>query len=254
VYAIAIMNQKGGVGKTATTLNLGGALAELGYRVLLVDLDPQGHLTEAAGLAETPAPATLAQAMLDRWQGDVHELVTNWRPNLDAIPTNLDMFLLEPALYQERGREYRLARVLEPLAEEYDVVLVDCPPSLGALTDNALVFTKRAAVPVQSEDSTLRALRLLLEQVASLNHALRMDVEVAGLVVNLYDARRGRVVTSVMEQLQAMTLPILAVIQDRKEVREAWRDSKPVVEYAPGSPNADAYRGLAKAFIDQAAQ
>lgn len=245
------MNQKGGVGKTATTINLGAALAEKGYRVLLVDLDPQGHLTEACGLAETVAPATLAEAMLARWSGDPVELVSRYRPGLDVVTTNVDAFLLERALYQERAMEQRLARVLERLAGgDWEVCLIDCPPSLGVLTDNALVAAGRALLPVQAEDSTLRALRLLIEQVGSLQTALRMRVDMLGMVVNGYDRRRGHVVTSSMEALQGYeNLPVLAVVDDRAAVREAWRLSLPVLEHAPDSDAASAYRQLAASLI-----
>lgn len=248
MYTLAVINQKGGVGKTAITLNLGAALAELGYRVLLVDLDPQGHLTEAASLDETTDPATLANAMLGKWAGHPAELVTGYRERLDVIPTNVDAFLLERALYQERAQEHRLMRVLEQIAEPYDVCLIDCPPSLGVLTDNALVYAGQALVPVQSEDSTLRALRLLLDQIRSLEAGLRISVDVVGLVVNLYDKRRGRVVTSTLETLQGMALPILAVINDRTVVREAWRAGVPVTEYAGDSDAAQTFRALAKSL------
>lgn len=245
---LALTNQKGGVGKTALTVNLGGALAEDGRRVLLIDLDPQGHLTEALGLAETTEPATLAQAMLGTWTGDPHQLVTAYRDRLHVIATNVDGFLLEPRLYQERGREYRLARILEPLADRYDVCLLDCPPSLGVLTDNALVAARRALIPVQAEDSTLRALRLLLQQIASLEVGLRLRVELVGMVVNGFDRRRGQVVTSTLAALRQMPLPVLGVLGDRAAVREVWRYRAPVVEHAPNCEAASMLRDLARAI------
>lgn len=245
---LALTNQKGGVGKTALTVNLGGALAEDGRRVLLVDLDPQGHLTEALGLNEATEPATLAQAMLGTWTGESQELICEYRERLHIIPTNVDGFLLEQRLYQERGREYRLARVLEPLCGRYDVCLVDCPPSLGVLTDNALVAARRALIPVQAEDSTLRALRLLLQQVASLEIGLQLKVELVGMVVNGFDRRRGQVVISTLEALRQMPLPVLGVIGDRAAIREVWRYRVPVVEHAPDSEAAQMLRELAKAI------
>mgnify|MGYP001261933493 CR=1 FL=1 len=254
VYTLAVMNQKGGVGKTAVTKNLGGALAELGYRVLLVDLDPQGHLTEACGVPETTPPATLAKTLLmdaDKLAVDhVRALIAPWRDRIDMIATNIDAFLLERQLYRLRGVEFRLQRVLELVdgLGVYDVCLIDCPPSLGVLTDNALVAAGQALVPVQSEDSALRALRLLLEQVDTMQAELRVTVDVLGMVVNLYDKRRGQIVTSTLEALQSMPLPILAVVDDRAAVREAWRAGLPVVEYAPDSPSAAAFRALAKSL------
>lgn len=254
VYTLAVMNQKGGVGKTAVTKNLGGALAELGYRVLLVDLDPQGHLTEACGVAETTPPATLAKALLmdaDKLGIDhVRALIAPWRERIDLIATNIDAFLLERELYRSRGVEFRLQRVLELVdaLDVYDVCLIDCPPSLGVLTDNALVAAGQALVPVQSEDSALRALRLLLEQVNTMQAELRISVDVLGMVVNLYDKRKGQIVTSTLEALRQMPLPILAVIDERAAVREAWRAGAPVVDHLPDSPSAEAFRNLAKAL------
>lgn len=254
------MNQKGGVGKTAVTVNLGGALAEMGYRVLLVDLDPQGHLTEACSVEEATPPATLARTLLmdaDKLTaGHVEALIASWRDRIDIVPTNIDAFLLERELYRLRGVEWRLQRVLELVEarDVYDVCLIDCPPSLGVLTDNALVAAEQALVPVQSEDSALRALRLLLEQVATMQSELRISVDLVGMVVNLFDGRRGQIVTSTLEALKAMPLPILAVIGDRAAIREAWRVGAPVVEHAPDSDSAQVFRELAKALTSEGAE
>lgn len=252
MHTIAVINQKGGVGKTATTMNVGGALVELGYRVLLVDLDPQGHLTEACGVPEAQAPDTLAQILMGSIETltveETLRLVRPWRDRLDLVPTNIDAFLLERQLYRARAPEYRLQHVLERLAQAdaWDVCLIDCPPSLGVLTDNALVCADQALVPVQAEDSTLRALRLLLEQIKSARAELRTDIELLGMVVNLYDSRRGKIVTSVLDTLQDFPLDILATIEDRAAIREAWRAGMPVVEHAPDSTAAGRYRDLAK--------
>lgn len=254
VYTLAIMNQKGGVGKTSTTINLGGALAELGYRVLLVDLDPQGHMTEACGVPEADDALTLHKVMVTDPDDLTAEMVTGliepWREGqIDIVPTNLDGFLLERALYSGvvRGVEWRLSRILEVVEglDRYDVCLIDCPPSLGILTDNALLAARQALVPTQSEDSALRALRLLLRQVRGLQRDMRVEIDVLGMVVNLFDKRRGQIVTTTLEALRKMPLPITAVIGDRTAIREAWRAGLPVVEYAPDSPSAAAFRKIA---------
>lgn len=256
---LAVVNQKGGVGKTATTLNLGAALAESGHRVLLVDLDPQGHLTRATGLPDATPPATLAAALLGQFDGALGELVVEWRPGLYVIPTHPDMFLLEPNAYARPGREWLLDRLLEQFAPAFDYCLVDCPPSLGVLTDNALVAARRrrpdessaqtvggVLVPVQAEDSSLDALRLLKAQIRTVAQALTITIEIAGLVVNLYDGRRGLVVTSTLDAMRAGELEVLGVIGDRTAVREGWRLHAPVVEHAPTSEAAGWYRELAK--------
>ncbi len=257
---IAVVNQKGGVGKTATTINLGAALAELGRRVLLIDLDPQGHLSDALGLAQSTPPATLASALLGQWSGELQELLTTYRENIDVIATNEDMFLLEPQMYgaQVRNREYRLSRLLDALEPAYDVCLIDCPPSLAALTDNALVATRKPGpadsheggailIPVQSEDSSIKAIRLLFDQVRTIEQEMRVSLDVLGLVVNLYDGRRGRIATSTLQAFKTMDgIEVLAVIGDRAHVKEAWRLHIPVIEHVPDSESANWYRDLAK--------
>lgn len=268
MHRIAVVNQKGGVGKSATTINVGAALAEEGLRVLLVDLDPQGHLTRALGLPDAQNPATLAGALLGEWSGELGDLVAVYRERLHVIPTNPDMFLLEPRMYgaNVRAREYRLARLLDAFEDGYDFCLIDCPPSLAALTDNALVATRRpkldrdqhaggsVLIPVQAEDSSLDALRLLFDQIRTVEEELQVQLDVAGLVVNLYDSRRGRIATSTLDAYRAMEgLDVLAVIGDRTAIRESWRLHAPVIEHAPGSDAAGWYRDLAKNLIGVAA-
>lgn len=249
-----LINQKGGVGKTANTIGLGAALAEAGERVLLVDLDPQGHLTEALGVPESPDDKTLKMAMLGEWTGDPHELVVAHRDRLHVIPTNIDAFLLDRGLYMSSGREHRLARLLEAFEDDYDVCLIDCPPSLGASTDAALLAARRRPhrrggliVPVEAEDSSIRALRLLLRQIATLGAVMGVDMDVLGLVPSRFDVRDGAVVTSTLEAFRGLgEPPVIGEIRKRKEIREAWRERMSVIEYAPNSEAAGWYRELAK--------
>ncbi len=157
-----------------------------------------------------------------------------------------------------RAREHRLSRLLDAFEPAYDVCLIDCPPALGALTDNALVATRRpgagdehaggaVVIPVQAEDSSIDALKLLFDQIGSVERELRVQLDVAGLVVNLYDGRRGRIATSTLAAFEAMDgLDVLGVIGDRTAIREAWRLHVPVIEHAPGSDAAGFYRDLAK--------
>jgi len=253
IYAMA--NQKGGVGKTTTTINLAATLAGYGRRVLTVDWDPQGHLTEAIG-AQAAESATLAKALLGQWSGELAELVQQVDSGLFVLPTSDDMFLLEPQMYGRSGREYLLSRFLDALVGVFDDVVIDCPPSLGALNDNALVATRRRpasdrvegkiVIPVQAEDSSIRALRLFLRQVSTLQDALRIELEIAGMVVNQYDGRKGRIATSTLAAFEGHPLGVLAVFKDLKEVRESWRKHTTVVEHAPDSDTASGFRELVR--------
>uniref|UniRef100_UPI003F4929EA ParA family protein n=1 Tax=Nocardia sp. CA-095871 TaxID=3239971 RepID=UPI003F4929EA len=251
IYAIA--NQKGGVGKTVDTINLAAALAEHGRRVLAIDWDPQGHLTEALGVQPSDG-ASLARALLGQWSGELAELVQQVDGDLYAIPTSDDMFLLEPQMYGRSGREYLLSRFLDALVGIFDDVVIDCPPSLGALNDNALVAARRRAdndqvqgkivIPVQAEDSSIRALRLFMRQITTLQEALHIQLEVAGLVVNLYDGRKGRIATSTLEAFQNHPLGVLSVFKDLAVVRESWRLHTTVIAHAPDSETANGFRAL----------
>jgi chromosome partitioning protein len=247
---IAIANQKGGVGKTTITINLGAALAEADLRILLVDLDPQGHLTEGLGLSEPEGDGTLAAALLGRTSLPVDTLTVSHECGVDIIPGSLGLFLTERDLVHLRGREYRLMRVFEPLEDQYDYTLIDCPPTLGQLTDNALVAARRALVPIQPEDTSLRALEMLLDQIHSIRDGLGLTVDIVGLVVNQADdtlvARRT------LETLtKAVPVPILASIRRRVRLKEAWAAGKPVTMTEPTGDTADAFRGLAQAIMEQ---
>ena len=255
----AVVNQKGGVGKTATTANVAGALAELGRRVLVVDLDPQGHLTKALKLPAAAPPATLAAALAGTWDEDPAGLLVMYDGaggQVAAIPNTADMFTAARDLDRLRAREERLSRVLAPLGDVFDLCLIDCPPALDVLTDNALTAADGVLIPVQAEDSSLHALRLLLAQIDALEAELRRTPLVLhGLVVSMLDRGRGglarsNVGRSVVEEFSRLGLPILGTVPRGVAVTEAWRFGQTVGEYAPESEHAEVYRALAKTLAD----
>lgn len=251
----AMTNQKGGVGKTTSTINLAAALAQRGHRVLMLDFDPQYHLTMATGVKIAPdAEVCLATVLLDtelQTQEIAESLAQPWKPGIDVIPSNIQMTMTERFIYNEPLREHRLKHLVELLeaADRWDILLIDCPPSLAILSDNALVAADQIIIPVESEDSSLHALSLLMVQIQSSKKKLRINPEIIGMIVNAYDARKGYEVTSTYEQLKAMKgLPILATIKDKAAMRRAWRSSETVFDTAPDSEEAQEYLNIAKAL------
>ncbi len=252
----AIVNQKGGVGKTTTTINVGGALACMGRRTLIIDLDPQGHLTAALKLPAPEGPQTLANALTGEWSGDPAALVVihnGAQGRLAVIPNALEMFTVGRKLDQLRAREERLSRVLASLGDVFHHCLIDCPPALDILTDNALTASDGVLIPVQAEDSSLRALRLLLGQITALESELRRPpLTLHGMVVSMLERGAGGVARSllgrsVIEAFGAYPLPVLATVpRSVTTVQAAARHGQTVEDYAPESEHADAYRVLAK--------
>jgi chromosome partitioning protein len=252
---IAITNQKGGVGKTATTVGTAGALAEMGHHVLIVDLDPQGHLTNAVKLPKAPSgpgAANLYRALIGEYTDGVAGLVvTHSEPagRIDVIPNALEMFMAVRDIDKTKAREHRLARLLAPARGVYDFVLIDAPPSLDILTDNALTAADGVLVPVQAEDSSLDALSLLLPQIEAVDVDLRdKPLELYGMVVNLLRRPVTKLAESVLDELKKLEgLPIIATVPQSVTITEAWRYGRTTVAYAPDSEHAEAYRTIARA-------
>lgn len=250
----AVVNQKGGVGKTTTVVNIGASLALAGRRVLMVDLDPQGHLTDALKMPTATRP-TLAAALTGEWTGDPAQLVTMYDGaggRLAAITNALDMFTAGRALDRLRAREERLGRLLAPLGEVFDHILIDCPPALDILTDNALTAADGVIIPVQAEDSSLRALKLLLGQITALESELRREPLVLhGLVISMFerggvDGAKSKIAKSVVDQYHVLDLPVLGTVPRASRLGEAWRAGKAMAEYEPGCEHAGIYQAMAK--------
>lgn len=257
----AVTNQKGGVGKTGLAVGVGGALAERGRNVLLVDLDPQGHLTtEALGLggdAESARPS-FAAALAGGEDAAADDLVvehsvTASGGRVDVLPNSLEMFTVARALDQLPAREWRLARLLDEVDRQYDHCVIDAPPALDILTDNALAACHGVVIPVQPEHTSIRALGLLTGQLTSLERALRRPrIDIHGLVPGLYRRPLHRLGQSVMDQLDSLPIPIVAHLPLSVVVTEAWARSRTVTDYAPTCDAAAQYRKVAD-VLDAAA-
>lgn len=250
----AVTNQKGGVGKTATAIGVAGALAEDGRSVLVADLDPQGHLTDGLKVAQAPSgdgAANLYRALIGEYTGPAADLaVTHSEPagRIDVIPNAFEMFVAVRDVDKVKARELRLAKLLASARGVYDHVLIDAPPSLDILTDNALAAADGVLIPVEAEDSSLRALELLLPQIAAVDADLRdKPLELHGLVVNRLRRPASLLARSVLDELASLDgLPILATVPLGVVISEAWRYGRTPVDYAPDSEHAEAYRTLAK--------
>ncbi|NIJ12207.1 chromosome partitioning protein [Saccharomonospora amisosensis] len=250
----SVVNQKGGVGKTALSVGAAAALAERGRRVLLIDLDPQGHATtELLGLPEPPPEApSLAKALTKLWRGPIEELVVpHPRSNIgrggafDVIPTSPGMFDLIRRLDQFRVPGWQLARVIQ--FANYDHVIIDCPPALDVLTNNALVATHGILVPVQPDRTSIRALRLMREQISYLEAAARRPpIVYHGLVPGLYRRPISAYAVAALEELRTFGIPMLAHVPLSVVVNEAAAKGVPVTTFAPETIQAAAYRDIAQ--------
>jgi chromosome partitioning protein len=243
---IAFANQKGGVAKTTTTLNLAAAFAEVGYRVLCIDMDPQGNLTMSQGID----PDALEQSMFDVL---VHELSIRdviRRREIDVACASIDLAGAEIAMSMKIGRERALSKALAPVVGEYDFVLIDTPPSLGLLTVNALTAADQVIVPVQCEYLSMRGLLQLQHTLAMIRENLNPDVQIAGILPTMVDTRTLHA-REALEILEENFGDRVFGARIRKTVRfaEAPVKGMSVLKYDPTGTAADAYRQLAKEVL-----
>ncbi|HEX8780278.1 MAG TPA: AAA family ATPase [Nocardioides sp.] len=244
---ISMTNQKGGVGKTTTTINLGASLTEFGYRVLLVDFDPQGSLSVGLGLNPHDLELSVYNLLMERDVTLDDVVVPSGVEGMDLLPSNIDLSAAEVQLVHEVAREQTLQRVLKPAMSAYDVILIDCQPSLGLLTVNALTASDGVIVPLECEYFALRGVALLKTTIDKVRERLNPDLEIDGVLGTMYDGRtlHGR---EVLERLvQAWGDKVFhTVIRRTVKFSDSTVAGEPITSYASSSNGADAYRTLAK--------
>ena len=247
---IALCNQKGGVGKTTTTISLGAALVEAGRRVLLLDFDPQGSMTVGLGFNAHELEQSIYHVLMDRELALKDIILQTSVEGLDLAPANIDLSAAEMRLVTEVGREQVLARVLRPVLHDYDVILIDCQPSLGLLTVNALTAADGVIIPLECEYFALRGVALLKETIEKVRDRTNFDLTIIGLLGTMFDGRtlHGREVLATLVEGWG-DLVFHTVIRRTVKFSDSTVAGEPITEYAPTSPGADAYRQLAREVL-----
>jgi chromosome partitioning protein len=249
---VAMCNQKGGVGKTTSTINLGAALAEYGRRVLLVDMDPQGALSAGLGVPHYELEQTIHNLLVEP-RVSIDDVLLHTRvPHMDLVPSNIDLSAAEIQLVNEVGREQTLARALHPVLDRYDYVLIDCQPSLGLLTVNGLTCADGVVIPTECEFFSLRGLALLTDTVEKVRDRLNPKLEISGILLTRYDPRTinsREVMARVVERFGDLVFD--TVITRTVRFPETTVAGEPITTWAPKSGGAIAYRALAREFIDR---
>ncbi len=247
---VAVCNQKGGVGKTTSTINLGAALAEYGRRVLLVDFDPQGALSVGLGVAAQHLDRTIYNLIME--QGvPLNEVVQPTSvPDMDLLPSNIDLSAAEVQLVTEVGREQALGRALRPLLARYDFILVDCQPSLGLLTINALACADGVLIPLECEYFSLRGVALLMDTIDKVRDRLNPKLTITGILATMYDPRTLHAREVMARVVEAFGDTVFdAVIGRTVRFPETTVAGEPITRWAPKSAGAKAYRALAREVI-----
>ncbi len=249
---VSMCNQKGGVGKTTSTINLGAALAEYGRRVLLVDLDPQGALSAGLGVPHYELANTVHNLLVEPRVPIEDVLIHTRVDGLDLIPSNIDLSAAEIQLVNEVGREQTLGRALRPVLDDYDYVLIDCQPSLGLLTVNALACSDGVIIPTECEFFSLRGLALLTDTVDKVRDRLNPKLSISGILVTRFDTRTvnaREVMARVLERFDDLVFD--TVITRTVRFPETSVAGEPIITWAPKSTGAQAYRALAREVIDR---
>ncbi|GLY71801.1 chromosome partitioning protein [Actinoallomurus iriomotensis] len=250
---VSVCNQKGGVGKTTTTINLGASLAEQGRRVLLVDFDPQGALSVGLGKGDPrQLDLTIYNLLMEQGVETEEVILETSVEGMDLLPSNIDLSGAEVQLVHEVGREYILGGLLKPVVADYDYIMIDCQPSLGLLTVNALTASQGVLVPLECEYFAMRGVALLMETIEKVQGRLNQDLAIDGFLATMYDSRTlhtrevlGRIVDAFGEKV------FHTVINRTVRFPDATVVGEPITRFDPSSMGANAYRELAKEVLQR---
>ena len=247
---VAMSNQKGGVGKTTTTINLAAALAAYGRRILIVDFDPQGAASAGLGINARALEQTIYNELIAA-KPNLHEVIVPTSiENLDLVPANIDLSAAEIVLINEVAREQALSRVLRPVVDDYDLVIIDCQPSLGLLTVNALTAAHGVLIPLEAEYFAMRGVALLTEQIERVQERLNPRLQTDGVLLTMVDTRtlHSREVANSVRQGFGDTV-YTTYISRTVKFPDATIAAAPITLYAPSHPGSVAYRQLAREIV-----
>jgi chromosome partitioning protein len=250
VHVIAVANQKGGVAKTTTVIHLGAAIAEQGKKVLLVDLDPQGHLAEGFGIVSDKLKTEMSD-VLDGSKKITEIIIPSVRPNLDLAPSNIRLSDMELTLVNLRFREYKLKKVLEPMLSLYDYIIIDCPPNLGLLTINALMAADKVIIPMATEYYSMLGVSLLIKTVQAIKREANPNLSILGIVHtrNKRTLHAHEVIDRTRAELGGQVHIFETPVNESTRFTEATGSGKTVFDTNPVLPGAKAYRAIAEEVV-----
>ena len=249
--AIAIFNQKGGVGKTTTNINLGACLAMKGKKILMIDMDPQGNTTSGIGIAKNDLSDTVYELLIEEDYDPKKAILHTGTKNLDLIPANVDLAGAEIELVTLTEREKRLKKALDKVRKYYDYIFIDCPPSLGLLTINALTAVDSILIPIQCEFYALEGVSQLVSTVELVKSRMNKKLEIEGVVLSMFDGRTNLSIQVVQEVKKYFGSKVFSTVIPRNiRLAEAPSFGMPVIEYDPRSKGARAYQEFAEEFLE----
>lgn len=249
--AIAIFNQKGGVGKTTTNINLAACLALKGKRVLILDIDPQGNTTSGIGVSKKNLNYTVYNILIDKNFDPRKAILKTKVENLDLIPASVDLAGAEVELVEIEGRERTLKNGLDKIKENYDYIFIDCPPSLGLLTINSLSAVDSVLIPIQCEFYALEGVSQLVSTIELVKKSLNPNLEIQGVILSMFDGRTNLSLQVVQEVKKYFGGKVYATVIPRNvRLAEAPSYGMPITQYDPKSKGAEAYMDFAEEFLD----
>ncbi|MDO4485877.1 MAG: AAA family ATPase [Bacillota bacterium] len=248
--AIAIFNQKGGVGKTTTNINLAACLAMKGKKILILDIDPQGNTTSGVGISKKGLEVTTHEILIEDRYNPEEAIISTGIENLDIMPASVQLAGAEVELIELAGREKRLKRAIDVLKPKYDYIFIDCPPSLGILTINSLTAVDSVLIPIQCEFYALEGVSQLMSTIDIVKRNMNPDLEIQGVILSMFDGRTNLSMQVVEEVKKYFKEKVYTTVIPRNvRLAEAPSHGMPVIQYDPRSSGAIAYMEFAEEFL-----